>query len=416
MTKYLDKEGLDIYETTVKVRLQNKQDKLQSGENIKTINSTSLLGSGDISVVATETDPVFSASAAHGITSTDISNWNAKMEYTELSSSTVRVWNLTTGLYLQTTSAYLYYNGESGTEKVRIGTGSLILVGGDSSRKEFLVLAGTCYVGYTTSTAGVINETLFDTDIVNNLTTSTTGSVLDASQGKALKDLIDGLAIVASTGDYDDLTNKPTIPTVPTTVSSFTNDAGYITSSSLSGYATTSDLSDVQDQVDANSANIISNNGKIGTLANLTTTTKTDLVSAVNEVNGNIPTNSSIVDLIYPVGSIYMSVNATSPETLFGGTWEQLKDRFLLGTGDTYTNGDTGGTKTVTLTVNQMPSHKHNIHYRTKVVQSGTSGAWVLGGSTYDGSSNSTNDAEGGGQAHNNMPPYLVVYMWKRTA
>lgn len=85
--------------------------------------------------------------------------------------------------------------------------------------------------------------------------------------------------------------------------------------------------------------------------------------------------DSSIVNLIYPVGSIYMSVNSTSPATLFGGTWSQLKDRFLLGAGDTYTAGNTGGAASVsytpagtnsggsvgnhTLTTTEIPSHNH---------------------------------------------------------
>ena len=55
---------------------------------------------------------------------------------------------------------------------------------------------------------------------------------------------------------------------------------------------------------------------------------------------------SKIFDSIYPVGSIYMSVNSTSPETLFGGTWVQIKDTFLLSAGDTYTAGNTGGSAT----------------------------------------------------------------------
>ena len=63
----------------------------------------------------------------------------------------------------------------------------------------------------------------------------------------------------------------------------------------------------------------------------------------------------------YPVGSIYMSVNATSPSVLFGGTWEQLKDTFLLSAGDTYANGSTGGASTVTLTSDQMPGHTHSV-------------------------------------------------------
>lgn len=67
----------------------------------------------------------------------------------------------------------------------------------------------------------------------------------------------------------------------------------------------------------------------------------------------------TIADLIYPVGSIYMNVNSTSPATLFGGTWEQLKDRFLLGAGDSYAAGDTGGSASHTLTTDEMPSHNH---------------------------------------------------------
>ena len=68
-----------------------------------------------------------------------------------------------------------------------------------------------------------------------------------------------------------------------------------------------------------------------------------------------------LINLIYPVGSIYMSVNSTSPVSLFGGTWTQLQDRFLLGAGSTYSNGATGGAATVTLTSSQIPSHKHKL-------------------------------------------------------
>lgn len=79
-----------------------------------------------------------------------------------------------------------------------------------------------------------------------------------------------------------------------------------------------------------------------------------------NKPTGPILTQAAVVDLIYPVGSIYMSVASTSPATLFDGTtWEQLKDKFLLGAGDTYTAGGTGGNASHTLTIAEMPSHNH---------------------------------------------------------
>ena len=68
----------------------------------------------------------------------------------------------------------------------------------------------------------------------------------------------------------------------------------------------------------------------------------------------------NFLNLVYPVGSIYLSSNNTNPGTLFGGTWTQIKDKFILTAGDYYSNGATGGAATVTLTVSNMPSHKHS--------------------------------------------------------
>ena len=68
----------------------------------------------------------------------------------------------------------------------------------------------------------------------------------------------------------------------------------------------------------------------------------------------------NFLNLVYPVGSIYWSSNNTNPGTLFGGTWTQIKDRFILAAGDYYSNGATGGASSVTLTVSNMPSHKHS--------------------------------------------------------
>ena len=116
---------------------------------------------------------------------------------------------------------------------------------------------------------------------------------------------------------------------------------------------------------------------------------------------------------IYPVGAIYISTVSTSPASLFRGTWEQIKDRFLLAAGDTYTAGNTGGEAAHTLTSSEMPWHSHQIGYREVYALTGEGD----GALAYDSSAKTYNrntSYVGSGTAHNNMPPYLVVYVWKR--
>ena len=141
-------------------------------------------------------------------------------------------------------------------------------------------------------------------------------------------------------------------------------------------------------------------------------------------VNGDIKQNnvsifSSFVNAFYPVGSIYMTVDSTkNPNAMFSGTtWVQLKDKFLLGSGDTYTNGDTGGEATVKLTTNEIPSHKHVATTKTTSYASGSQPSWrcmSFEGTSADYTQTIETGSTGGGQAHNNMPPYLVVCIWKR--
>ena len=150
---------------------------------------------------------------------------------------------------------------------------------------------------------------------------------------------------------------------------------------------------------------------------------------------------SSLWDQIYPVGSIYITANATNPSVLFGGTWEQLKGKFLVGVDSSDTDfetiGKTGGEKTHSLTVSEMPSHNHtntvsyseahthNTWGTYRIAHSTGSVRSTVTGSSDEGRSNPTDsngghthtitiNNTGGGQAHNNMPPYLAVYMWKR--
>ena len=135
--------------------------------------------------------------------------------------------------------------------------------------------------------------------------------------------------------------------------------------------------------------------------------------SSSADVSGSISQDNVIgtVDLIYPVGSIYMSVNNTNPSVLFGGTWEQIEDTFLLASGSNYSNGATGGEATHTLTIDEMPSHNHQTSVLARYTVTGLANA--LTGYESSASHQSTSSV-GGGQAHNNMPPYLTVNMWKR--
>ena len=127
------------------------------------------------------------------------------------------------------------------------------------------------------------------------------------------------------------------------------------------------------------------------------------------EINGK-----TIFDMVYPVGSVYVSVNSTSPATLFGGTWVQIKDKFLLSAGDTYKAGATGGEDTHVLTVDEMPRHNHSID-NLNTSGSTTPYMTVQAQEKKGYGGNVQTFFTGGGQAHNNMPPYIVVYIWKRT-
>ena len=120
------------------------------------------------------------------------------------------------------------------------------------------------------------------------------------------------------------------------------------------------------------------------------------------------------VDGIFPIGSIYMSVNDTNPSNLFGGEWEQIKDTFLLACGDTYANGTTGGEATHKLTVEEMPSHNHG-YTRSRLFLSDPGGQNAIAYNNNIGSAiGAATSNTGGNQPHNNMPPYLAVYVWKR--
>ena len=134
---------------------------------------------------------------------------------------------------------------------------------------------------------------------------------------------------------------------------------------------------------------------------------------------------TTLVDLIYPVGSIYMSVNNTNPSTLFGGTWTAWgAGRVPVGVDTTQTDFNTvektGGESKHTLSVQELPSHAHGTRYKGFTLTGNKNGFMVLrrndSDDSYDGTDSDAAMNTGGGQAHNNLQPYITCYMWKRTA
>lgn len=214
-------------------------------------------------------------------------------------------------------------------------------------------------------------------------------------------------------------------------------------------------------QIDDAVARVITakNSGGIVSGNTLSTTLQSYLLSST-AASTYLP-KASLLNLVYPIGSVYISVSNIDPSTVLGGTWEQLQDTFLLAAGATYTNGDTGGSDKHThtyshthttpatttgshiLTVAEMPTHGGHLIQGN---WAGYGSYWLpnsaLNNGAYGWNVESGNEARpvrnnaggGGGHTHDqvatttdsqsasttsevsNMPPYLVVYMWKRVA
>lgn len=144
-------------------------------------------------------------------------------------------------------------------------------------------------------------------------------------------------------------------------------------------------------------------------------------------------TGNTLADLIYPIGSVYISVNNTSPATLFGGTWTKINEKFLLSSSTNYPSGSTGGEATHKLTKSELPYFEEPVRVAGETELNFTSQGGTATGSadmlmhTAQWSKTASNPSvtatnrmyvqiTGGNQAHNNMPPYMVVNMWYRTA
>lgn len=144
--------------------------------------------------------------------------------------------------------------------------------------------------------------------------------------------------------------------------------------------------------------------------------TKNQFLAKVSDENYNTAWKS-VFDMIYPIGSIYISTNNTNPSLLFGGYWQPFgQGRTLLGVdidnqkyNEAYIEG---GEETHTLTVDEMPSHKHGLTQTYDVQRSG-SGPGGIALSNTTGVSGLTSSV-GRTESHNNMMPYITVYMWQR--
>ena len=138
----------------------------------------------------------------------------------------------------------------------------------------------------------------------------------------------------------------------------------------------------------------------------------------ISQINGNNVADSAFRAYINTMGATLLSFNDDfSPSALFGGSWEKVTDRFPIGAGGSYALGSTGGEANVTLTVEQIPSHYHALgNANSNFNPSYGFGylASVDGGEKrqiYNPTANT-----GGGQAHNNIPPYIAVNIWRRVA
>ena len=120
----------------------------------------------------------------------------------------------------------------------------------------------------------------------------------------------------------------------------------------------------------------------------------------------------------HPIGSIYITTTNVNPSNIFGGTWEQLKDRFLLACGDRYNPGTTGGEAEHTLSIDEMPSHSHDTVNAHIIANDNDDNPLTFMNGTDARVSQNTRATinVGGNLPHNNMPPYITVYVWKRVS
>lgn len=385
--KYLDNTGLAYFKDKLDTELATKQDSLVSGTNIKTINNQSLLGSGNISITS-GTSNIENGTGTGSLK--QAGNNTASGEYSFASGTQTtasKYGSHTEGAY--TTASGFYSHAE----------GYYTTASGQGAHAEGFYTTAKGQAQHVSGQYNVIDNANKYIEIVGNGTSSANSNArtLDWNGNEVLAGK---LTVGANPTANMDVATKQYVDTqtssivVPTKTSDLTNDSGFVDN-------TYHDSSKQDTLVSGTNIKTINNQSILG--------------------SGNL----DILNMVYPVGSIYMSVNSTSPATLFGGTWVAIAEgRTLVGVGTgTDINGDTmtwtseaeGGEYFHTLTVDEIPSHHHDVGWDYE----GGTGAghgtllrpqWTNPQWQYDTSNT------GGGQAHNNIQPFFAVYMWKRTA
>lgn len=513
-------------EKLAKDSLDAKQDTLVSGTNIKTVNSTSLLGSGDISIPKGDDGSLFWTTTTapttpnYTFTIANLTGETGKTpkkgdiifySYYRYTVNTVGTTTLkatprqsirgstgaagkgissitktgTSGLvdtYTitysdNTTSTFTVTNGEDGATGATGNGISSVTKTGTSGLVDTYTIT---FTNGSSTTFTVTNGSDATVTIVDNLNSDSSTSVLSAKQGKVLNtNKIETSAIATSFGSTTSDSKVPSEKLVKTELDkkiATSNTAGLVKNDGTIDTNSYSTTSHSHNQITsdgkitstavtvASGDNIVitdtSDSSKIKRVANLLashvkdSTAHTNIGSSANDtqatintaidtaLSGKVETNDSrlsdartplahthtssdvtdLIDVIYPVGSIYMSTNSTSPSTLFGGTWVQIKDTFLLACGDTYSNGATGGSADAIVVEHTHTQEQHR-HEQIGSKSTGlSSGNYLRAGhgsakdSKYTDYATPTINSTGESGVGKNMPPYLAVYVWERTA
>ena len=195
---------------------------------------------------------------------------------------------------------------------------------------------------------------------------------------------------------------------------------GAFTTLSTTGLATLATVDINGGAIDGTAIGATTASTVAATTITATTITGTTVTASgnVNTTGGELQINgTNVLEKVYPVGSIYINASvSTNPATLLGfGTWVAFgAGKVVVGLDSTDTDfdtvGETGGAKTHTLTTSEIPSHTHALNASDN--PGGSGAIEVAGGSP---TSTQSTQATGGGSAHNNLQPYIVAYMWKRT-